>query len=215
MKRLRNTSNVLIKKEFLINNWVTNLSKDVWLRWGLLKNLKEFHFQREVFRDAQGIATHRRWNCKRCSKKTISCVSSNDTWMVRATLRVYLVKESAIYGHRRRRRSSDLLSSLSQLVTLPFQSQVCLSTSKANPLGHVICFRPDLVHLAEPGQKTEGAGVSLTWEKTVMFAHSQADRSSSRSSSSRKSAARCRRRDPWDTVPSPVLSRRSRWPCRT
>lgn len=41
----------------------------------------------------------------------------------------------------------DLLSSLSQLVTLPFQSQVCLSMSNANPLGQVICFRPDLVHL--------------------------------------------------------------------
>lgn len=40
-----------------------------------------------------------------------------------------------------------LLSSLSQLVTLPFQSQVCLSKSKASPLGHVICFSPDLVHL--------------------------------------------------------------------
>ena len=40
-----------------------------------------------------------------------------------------------------------LLSSLSQLVTLPFQSQVCLSKSKANPPGHVICFSPDLVHL--------------------------------------------------------------------
>lgn len=42
----------------------------------------------------------------------------------------------------------DLLSSLSQFVTLPFQSQVCLSMSNANPLGQVICFRPDLVHLA-------------------------------------------------------------------
>lgn len=40
-----------------------------------------------------------------------------------------------------------LLSSLSQLVTLPFQSQVCLSKSKAKPPGHVICFSPDLVHL--------------------------------------------------------------------
>lgn len=40
-----------------------------------------------------------------------------------------------------------LLSSLSQLVTLPFQSQVCLSRSKASPDGQVICLRPDLVHL--------------------------------------------------------------------
>lgn len=44
-------------------------------------------------------------------------------------------------------RVRHLLSSLSQLVTLPFQSQVCLSKSKANPLGHVIGFRPDFVHL--------------------------------------------------------------------
>lgn len=41
----------------------------------------------------------------------------------------------------------DLLSSLSQVLTFPFQSHVCLSMSNANPLGHVICFRPDLVHL--------------------------------------------------------------------
>jgi len=41
----------------------------------------------------------------------------------------------------------DLLSSLSQLFTLPFQSHVCLSTSKANPEGQLICFIPDFVHL--------------------------------------------------------------------
>jgi hypothetical protein len=40
-----------------------------------------------------------------------------------------------------------LLSSLSQLFTLPFQSHVCLSTSKANPEGQLICFIPDFVHL--------------------------------------------------------------------
>lgn len=40
-----------------------------------------------------------------------------------------------------------LLSSLSQLVTLPFQSQVCFSRSNASPDGQVICLRPDLVHL--------------------------------------------------------------------
>lgn len=44
-------------------------------------------------------------------------------------------------------KCDDLLSSLSQVVTLPFQSHVCLSMSNANPLGQVICFRPDLVHL--------------------------------------------------------------------
>lgn len=136
---------------------------------------------------------------------------------VRATLRVYegigdLTGERSTGRHR---RFSDLLSSLSQLVTLPFQSQVCLSKSKASPLGHVICFRPDLVHLAEPGQKTKGAYVSLTREKDMTFAYSRAVRSSSRSSSSRRSAARCRMRDPSGTVPSPAWSRRSRWLCRT
>ncbi|GBP21498.1 hypothetical protein EVAR_12099_1 [Eumeta japonica] len=35
----------------------------------------------------------------------------------------------------------------STLATLPFQSHVCLSRSKANPDGQVICLRPDLVHL--------------------------------------------------------------------
>jgi hypothetical protein len=40
-----------------------------------------------------------------------------------------------------------LLSNLSQLFTLPFQSHVCLSTSKANPEGQLICFIPDFVHL--------------------------------------------------------------------
>lgn len=77
---------------------------------------------------------------------------------VRATLRVYegIGDLTGEIGGRHR-RLSDLLSSLSQLVTLPFQSQVCLSKSKASPLGHVICFRPDLVHLPEPGQKTKGA----------------------------------------------------------
>lgn len=53
-------------------------------------------------------------------------------------------------------RYIDLLSSLSQLVTLPFQSQVCLSKSKANPLGHVICFRPDFVHLYVSDRKQRG-----------------------------------------------------------
>lgn len=45
--------------------------------------------------------------------------------------------------------SSNLLSSRSQLVTLPFQSQVCLSMSKAKPDGQLICFIPALVHLRD------------------------------------------------------------------
>lgn len=122
---------------------------------------------------------------------------------------------------RRRDRSStlpDLLSSLSQSVTLPFQSQVCLSKSKASPLGHVICFRPDLVHLSagEPvDRKTKGVCVSLTRERDAMFAYSRARRSSSRSSSSRRSAARCRTRGRSGSAPSPAWSRRSRSLCRT
>lgn len=133
---------------------------------------------------------------------------------VRATLRVYegIGDLTGKIGHR---RFSDLLSSLSQLVTLPFQSQVCLSKSKANPLGHVICFRPDLVHLPEPEQKTKGACVSLIKEKDVTFAYSRADRNSSHSSSSRRSAARCQTRDPWDIAPSPAWLLQSRWLCRT
>lgn len=135
---------------------------------------------------------------------------------VRATLRVYEgIGDLTGDIDGRHRRFSDLLSSLSQLVTLPFQSQVCLSKSKASPLGHVICFRPDLVHLPEPGQKTKGACVSLTREKDMTFAYSRADHSSSRSSSNRTSAARCRMRDPSGTAPSPAWSRRSRWLCRT
>lgn len=41
----------------------------------------------------------------------------------------------------------DLLSFLSQLVTLAFQSHVCFSMSNASPEGHVICLSPALVHL--------------------------------------------------------------------
>lgn len=140
--------------------------------------------------------------------------------VVRATLRVY-EKEPAIYRRDTAVSSPspthvDLLSSLSQLVTLPFQSQVCLSKSKASPLGHVICFRPDLVHLVGPEQRNKkGACVSRGREKDVIHAYSPADRSSSRSSSSRRSAARCRTRDPSGTSPSPTWSPRSRWLCRT
>lgn len=43
--------------------------------------------------------------------------------------------------------SRHLLSSWSQFLTLPFQSQVCLSTSKARPEGQLICFIPAFVHL--------------------------------------------------------------------
>lgn len=42
-----------------------------------------------------------------------------------------------------------LLSKRLQLVTLPFQSHVCLSMSNAKPDGQVICFIPALVHLKE------------------------------------------------------------------
>lgn len=109
----------------------------------------------------------------------------------------------------------DLLSSLSQLVTLPFQSQVCLSKSKASPLGHVICFRPDLVHLTGAGQKNKGCLRESKEGKRRNVAYSRADRSSSRSSSSRRSAARCRTQDRSGIAPSPASSHRSRWLCRT
>lgn len=168
---------------------------------------------------------------------TIACVLVlymyiyNDTEK-RCVLRCESTKESARESRpavsarfgdapRRRDRSStlpDLLSSLSQSVTLPFQSQVCLSKSKASPLGHVICFRPDLVHLSvgEPvDRKTKGVCVSLTRERDAMFAYSRARRSSSRSSSSRRSAARCRTRGRSGSAPSPAWSRRSRSLCRT
>lgn len=138
--------------------------------------------------------------------------------MVRATLRVYegVGDLPAEYGGiSRHRRPVDLLSSLSQLVTLPFQSQVCLSKSKASPLGHVICFRPDLVHLAGPEQKRKRRLRESKEGKSRSVAYSPADRSSSRSSSSRRSAARCRTRDPSGIAPSPTWSRRSRWLCRT
>lgn len=52
--RLRNTSNVSIKKEFLIDNWVTNLSKDLHLIATLDEFKRNFHFQREVFRETLG-----------------------------------------------------------------------------------------------------------------------------------------------------------------
>lgn len=41
----------------------------------------------------------------------------------------------------------NLLSFLSQLSTLAFQSHVCFSMSNAKPEGQVICFSPELVHL--------------------------------------------------------------------
>lgn len=41
----------------------------------------------------------------------------------------------------------NLLSFLSQLSTLAFQSQVCFSMSNAKPEGQVICFSPARVHL--------------------------------------------------------------------
>lgn len=67
-----------------------------------------------------------------------------------------------------------LLSSLSQLVTLPFQSQVCLSKSKASPLGHVICFSPDLVHLGgrQPTAKMfifERNNIFFTLKSALLF----------------------------------------------
>lgn len=94
--------------------------------------------------------------------------------MVRATLRVYEGIDAffPIEQQDSHIDSIDLRSSLSQLVTLPFQSQVCLSKSKASPLGHVIFFRPDLVHLVRvviEKQKTKSAYVSLRREKDVQF----------------------------------------------
>lgn len=41
----------------------------------------------------------------------------------------------------------NLLSFLSQLSTLAFQSHVCFSMSNAKPEGQVICFSPARVHL--------------------------------------------------------------------
>lgn len=55
------------------------------------------------------------------------------------------------------------------------------------------------------GAGTENKGcLSLTREKDMAFAYSRADRSSSRSSSSRRSAARCRTRGPSGIAPSPA-----------
>lgn len=53
-------------------------------------------------------------------------------------------------------------------------------------------------------ENKKGACVSLRGEKDVTIAYSRADRSSSRSSSSRRSAVRCRTRDPWGTSPLPA-----------
>lgn len=60
--------------------------------------------------------------------------------------------------------SRHLLSSWSQFLTLPFQSQVCLSTSKARPEGQLICFIPAFVHLRN--RRATMAGYSsdtLSW----------------------------------------------------
>jgi len=104
-ERLRNIS---IKKEFLIDNWVT-LKEFLIDNWQLVERFmfdcdgdsrrikkKKFHFQREVFRDAGDRYASRSGLQKVREEDDFSCVSSNDTRMVRATLRVYLVKESAM-----------------------------------------------------------------------------------------------------------------------
>lgn len=93
-------------------------------------------------------------------------------WVNKIKKYIYIVIE----GSRKKWPGSlsplrHLLSSLSQLVTLPFQSQVCLSKSKASPLGHVICFRPDLVHLR--GQKRRGLSFIIEHQWCLLSSWSQ------------------------------------------
>lgn len=79
-ERLRNIS---IKKEFLIDNWVT-LKEFLIDNWQLVerfmfdcdgdsRRIKKKNFiSNERFSETQGIATHRGRDCKRCAKKMIS-----------------------------------------------------------------------------------------------------------------------------------------------
>lgn len=102
--------NISIKKEFLIDNWVT-LKEFLIDNWQLVERFmfdcdgdsrrikKKISLPTRGFQRRRGSLRIAVGDCKRCAKKMIShALVLNDTRMVRATLRVYLVKESAMHS---------------------------------------------------------------------------------------------------------------------